>query len=107
MHLRISSPPITSSCFYGIDTSTSTELIASEKTVEEIRKQVGADSLEYISLKGLQRAVGRPAEHFCRACFTGKYPIDIPESLKMSKHRFEQVEQEPADKEPADKESVA
>lgn len=107
VHLRISSPPITSSCFYGIDTSTSTELIASEKTVEEIRKQVGADSLEYISLKGLQRAVGRPAEHFCRACFTGKYPIDIPESLKMSKHRFEQVEQEPADKEPADKESVA
>ncbi|MHB8791722.1 MAG: amidophosphoribosyltransferase [Thermoleophilia bacterium] len=107
VHLRISSPPITSSCFYGIDTSTSTELIASEKTVEEIRKQVGADSLEYISLKGLQRAVGRPAEHFCRACFTGNYPIDIPESLKMSKHRFEQVEQEPADKEPADKESVA
>jgi amidophosphoribosyltransferase len=107
VHLRISSPPITSSCFYGIDTATSTELIASEKSVEEIRKQVGADSLEYISLKGLQRAVGRPAEQFCRACFTGNYPIDIPESLKMSKHRFEQVEQEPADKEPVDKEPVA
>ncbi|MDO8737054.1 MAG: amidophosphoribosyltransferase, partial [Thermoleophilia bacterium] len=86
VHLRISSPPITSSCFYGIDTSTSTELIASEKSVEEIRKQVGADSLEYISLKGLQRAIGRPADHFCRACFTGNYPIDIPEDLKMSKH---------------------
>ncbi|MFA6001815.1 MAG: amidophosphoribosyltransferase [Thermoleophilia bacterium] len=95
VHLRISSPPITHSCFYGIDTATSTELIASEKTVEQIRKQVGADSLEYITLEGLQRAVGMPADRFCRACFTGRYPIDVPDSLKMSKHRFEQVEKEP------------
>ena len=94
VHLRISSPPITNSCFYGIDTATSTELIASEMTAEEIRKKVGADSLEYITLNGLQRAVGRPAEHFCRACFTGRYPIDVPDSLKLSKHRFEQVEQD-------------
>jgi len=93
VHLRISSPPITHPCFYGIDTSTSTELIASEKTVEEIRKQVGADSLEYISLEGLQRAVGKSADHFCRACFTGRYPVEIPDTLKLSKHRFEQVEQ--------------
>ncbi|MHB1325255.1 MAG: amidophosphoribosyltransferase [Thermoleophilia bacterium] len=107
VHLRISSPPITHSCFYGIDTATNTELIASEKTVEEIRKQVGADSLEYISLAGLQRALGRPAEAYCRACFTGNYPIDIPAELKLSKHRFEQIEQDSAAKEPADKEPVA
>ncbi|MHB8159166.1 MAG: amidophosphoribosyltransferase [Thermoleophilia bacterium] len=107
VHLRISSPPITHSCFYGIDTATNTELIASEKTVEEIRKQVGADSLEYISLAGLQRALGRPAEAYCRACFTGNYPIDIPAELKLSKHRFEQIEQDSAEKEPAVKEPVA
>ncbi len=96
VHLRISSPPITHPCFYGIDTSTSTELIASEKSIDEIRKHVGATSLEYITLEGLQRAVGMPKERFCRACFTGKYPVDIPEDVKGSKHRFEQVEQGPA-----------
>jgi amidophosphoribosyltransferase len=81
-------------CFYGIDTSTSTELIASSKSVSEIRRHVGATSLEYISLEGLQRAVGMPAERFCRACFTGNYPVDVPDMLKMSKLRFEQVEKE-------------
>ncbi|HDZ59723.1 MAG TPA: amidophosphoribosyltransferase, partial [Actinobacteria bacterium] len=94
VHLRISSPPITHPCFYGIDTATSTELIASSKTVAEIRKRVGATSLEYISLEGLQRAVNMPVERFCRACFTGDYPVDVPDMLKMSKHRFEQVEKE-------------
>jgi amidophosphoribosyltransferase len=106
VHLRISSPPITHPCFYGIDTATSTELIASEKTIDEIRQHVGATSLEYISLEGLQRAVGLPKERFCRACFTGHYPVDVPNKVKMSKHRFEQVEHEPvkgnqqAEKEP-------
>lgn len=94
VHLRISSPPITHPCFYGIDTSTSTELIASEKSIEEIRQHVGADSLQYITLEGLQQAVDMPRERFCRACFTGRYPIDVPDQLKMSKHRFEQVERE-------------
>ncbi|MBE0429545.1 MAG: amidophosphoribosyltransferase [Thermoleophilia bacterium] len=110
VHLRISSPPIAHPCFYGIDTATSTELIASEKTVDEIREQVGATSLEYISLEGLQRAVGLPKERFCRACFTGRYPIEVPDEAKMSKHRFEQVEKE-LDEEPREpvikKESVA
>jgi amidophosphoribosyltransferase len=95
VHVRISSPPITHPCFYGIDTSTSTELIASTKSVEDIRKVVGATSLEYISLEGLQRAVGMPAERFCRACFTGNYPVEVPGDAKLSKHRFEQVEKEP------------
>ncbi len=106
VHLRISSPPITHSCFFGIDTSTSTELIASEKDIDEIRRHVGATSLEYITLEGLQRAVGLPAQRFCRACFTGHYPIDIPEDLKASKHRFEQVEQDAPDAN-AKKEPVA
>ncbi len=96
VHLRISSPPITHPCFYGIDTATSTELIASSKKVSQIRDHVGADSLEYITLNGLQRALGMPADRFCRACFTGNYPVDVPDELKMSKHRFEQVEKEPA-----------
>jgi amidophosphoribosyltransferase len=95
VHMRISSPPITHPCFYGIDTSTSTELIASTKSVEEIRKLVGATSLEYISLEGLQRAVGMPAERFCRACFTGNYPVEVPKEAILSKLRFEQVEKEP------------
>lgn len=108
VHLRISSPPITHPCFYGIDTSTSTELIASSMSVDQIRSQVGADSLAYISLEGLQRALGRPAESYCRACFTGRYPIEVPSTAKLSKHRFEQVEQEPATKDgTAKKESVA
>jgi len=99
VHLRISSPPITHPCFYGIDTATSTQLIASEKSIDEIRRHVGATSLEYITLEGLQRAVGMPKESFCRACFTGNYPIEVPDQLKMSKHRFEQVEQDEAEKE--------
>jgi amidophosphoribosyltransferase len=95
VHLRISSPPITHPCFYGIDTATSNLLIASSKSVDEIREHVGATSLEYLSLEGLQRAVDLPVERFCRACFTGDYPVDIPDQVKMSKHRFEQVEKEP------------
>ncbi|WP_100489268.1 amidophosphoribosyltransferase [Sporolactobacillus pectinivorans] len=81
VHLRISSPPITHPCFYGIDTSTSSELIASKHSVEEIRKEIGADSLVYLSVDGLMQAIGRdPALKNCGqclACFTGKYPTEI------------------------------
>jgi amidophosphoribosyltransferase len=81
VHVRISSPPITHPCFYGIDTSTKEELIASKHTVEEIRKIIGADSLAFLSQEGLLEAIGRP-HHLplrgqCMACFTGKYPTDI------------------------------
>jgi amidophosphoribosyltransferase len=81
VHVRISSPPITHPCFYGIDTSTKEELIASKHTVEEIRKIIGADSLAFLSQKGLLEAIGRP-HHLplrgqCMACFTGNYPTDI------------------------------
>lgn len=75
IHLCISCPPIKSSCFYGIDTPTEKELIASTHTVEEIRDFIGVDSLHYLSLDGMVRATGLPKEQFCVACFTGDYPI--------------------------------
>lgn len=79
VHLRISSPPIVSPCFYGIDTPTRQELVASSHTVEEIRKYITADSLVYLSNEGMFRAVYKNTSgennHFCTACFSEKYPI--------------------------------
>ncbi len=87
VHMRISSPPILWPCFYGIDMADRSELVAAGRTVDEIAELTGAASLAYLSLAGLQRALRRPAGQFCRACFTGDYPISIPDSsLKM---RFE------------------
>ncbi|MFC0861894.1 amidophosphoribosyltransferase [Sphaerimonospora cavernae] len=77
VHVRISSPPVSWPCFYGIDFATRAELIAGSLTVEEIRHSLGADSLGYISLEGLTRATTLPADRLCRACFTGEYPIPI------------------------------
>ncbi len=87
VHLRISSPPIKWPCFYGIDMADRANLIAANLTVDEIAAQVGADSLAYLSLDGLQRAMGRPATDYCRACFTGDYPIPVPDA--SGKERFE------------------
>jgi len=75
VHVRISSPPITQPCYYGIDTPTKKELIASSKSVEEIRKTIGADSLGYLSKKGMLGCTRRCDKEFCTACFDGKYPI--------------------------------
>ena len=77
VHMRISCPPTLSPCFYGIDTPTKKELIASSHTVEEICKYIEADSLAYLSLRGLMRAVGDKGNEFCTACYTGQYPIDF------------------------------
>ncbi len=77
IHMRIAAPPTTHSCFYGIDTPTREELLASHQSVEEIRRFIGADSLGYLSWEGLYSFDGRPAEGFCDACFTGKYPVDV------------------------------
>jgi amidophosphoribosyltransferase len=94
VHMRISSPPILWPCFYGIDMADRSELVAAGRTVDEIAELTGADSLAYLSLDALQRALGRPAAQFCRACFTGEYPIPIPDSsLKM---RFEPAAPAPA-----------
>ncbi len=75
VHLRIASPPVTSPCFYGIDTPTKKELIASSHTIEEIRKYTTADSLAYLSIEGLKKIVG--SDGWCFACFDGKYPIEF------------------------------
>ncbi|MBI3081105.1 MAG: amidophosphoribosyltransferase [candidate division NC10 bacterium] len=77
VHMRISSPPTTWPCYYGIDTPTRRELIASSHTVEEIRRYIQADSLAYLSHQGLLRAVGK-GEGYCAACFTGQYPVPFP-----------------------------
>ncbi|CAM3915921.1 amidophosphoribosyltransferase [Alkalicoccus chagannorensis] len=81
VHVRISSPPIINPCYYGIDTSTKGELIASTKSVQEIQEELGADSLSYLSIDGLKEGIGRddpsPNCGQCLACFTGNYPTDI------------------------------
>jgi len=79
IHLRIASPPIMWPCFMGIDMATRSELIAAHHSEEDIGEIVGADSLHYLSLPGLRRAMGRPdGDGFCFACFTGDYPVDVP-----------------------------
>jgi amidophosphoribosyltransferase len=90
IHVRISSPPYRFPCFYGIDTAARSELIAAQLDVEEIRRYIGADSLGYLSIEGLFEAVGGEAGRFCSACFNGRYPIPIPQHLKLSKHLFEE-----------------
>jgi len=81
VHVVISSPPIQNPCFYGIDTSTREELIASEHSVEEIRQLIGADTLTFLSVEGMLEAIGRndggETRGQCLACFTGKYPTEI------------------------------
>ena len=79
VHIRITCPPIQWPCFYGIDMPTRQELIAADLTVDQIRSYVSADSLGYLSLEGMVAAAGDGKETFCRACFDGEYPIDIPE----------------------------
>ncbi len=75
VHLRISAPPIRFPCHYGVDMSTREEMVAHERTIDEICEHVGADSLAYLSLDGVYEAVGTPAEDHCDACFTGRYPL--------------------------------
>ena len=80
VHLRISAPPIRHPCHYGVDMSTREEMIAHDRSVEEIAAELGANSLAYLSMEGVYEAVGTPAEHHCDACFTGNYPLGDPES---------------------------
>jgi len=91
VHMRIASPPITHSCFYGIDTPTPEELVASHQSVEEIRRHITADSLGYLSWDGLYSFMGNgQREGFCDACFTGNYPVAIPEVRHPSQlHLFD------------------
>jgi amidophosphoribosyltransferase len=81
IHMRVASPPITCPCFMGVDMASREELIAANKSVQEISEHIGADSLQYLSLEGLQEAIDRPAEGHCTACFCGDYPLDLDEDL--------------------------
>lgn len=81
VHIRISCPPTTHSCYYGVDTPHRQDLIASRMTNEEVRKYIGADSLGYLSLEGMLEAVGIDAENSCNACWTGKYPTLLANSV--------------------------
>ena len=75
VHLRISAPPIRHPCHYGIDMHTREEMVAHERTPEEVAREIGADSLAYLSLEGVYDAVGTPRDAHCDACFTGEYPL--------------------------------
>ncbi|PYS40532.1 MAG: amidophosphoribosyltransferase [Acidobacteria bacterium] len=92
VHVRISCPPTLSPCFYGIDTPTKKELIASSHTVEEIAKYIEADSLAYLSLPGLIRAVAGKGSEFCTACYTGQYPIDFVDMTADDKAEDRQLD---------------
>ncbi len=89
VHVRITAPPIKFPCFYGIDMASKGELIAAIKTVDDIAKHLGADSLGYLSLEGAKSAVSPGENRFCTACFSGKYPIPVP--IKLSKLAFEET----------------
>ncbi|MCX7572080.1 amidophosphoribosyltransferase [Tumebacillus sp. DT12] len=87
VHVLIASPPVTHSCFYGIDTSSRDELIAANKTVPQIREYIGADSLSFLSEEGMMKAFGfdGSGDHgHCNACFTGRYPVEIHEEFTKS-----------------------
>ncbi len=87
VHLRISSPPVISPCFYGIDLASPAEMIAASNSVEEVRRAIGATSLAYLSLEGLEAATRQPPATLCRGCLTGKYPTEVPTDSR--KLRFE------------------
>jgi amidophosphoribosyltransferase len=90
VHMRISSPPTTGSCYYGIDTPTRRELIASSHSVEEIRRFIGADSLAYLSTEGMYAVFNGDHRGFCDACFSGKYPVHFEdEGHTRQLHLFE------------------
>jgi amidophosphoribosyltransferase len=89
VHVRISSPPITWPCFYGIDFASRAELIASGLGVEDVRKSLGADSLGYLSKDGMIAATNQPERELCTACFTGEYPIELPAAERLGKNLLE------------------
>ncbi|MFM7733947.1 MAG: amidophosphoribosyltransferase, partial [Cyanobium sp.] len=89
VHMRISSPPVTHPCFYGIDTDTQDHLIAARLSLAEIEAHLGVDSLSYLSKEGMVEAARASSSHFCTACFDGQYPIEMDEALKRSKLMLE------------------
>jgi amidophosphoribosyltransferase len=90
VHVRISAPPIYHPCFYGIDTQVETELIAATHSTDEIREFIGADSLGYLSIRGVLAALELPYERFCFACFDGRYPEPVPYDAASRKFILEE-----------------
>ncbi len=89
VHMRIASPPTTHSCFYGVDTPTRDQLLASRHDVQSMAELIGVDSLAFLSIDGLYRAVGEKkrdpvSPNFCDACFTGDYPIALADFTAMN-----------------------
>jgi amidophosphoribosyltransferase len=76
VHMRISAPPIRYPCHYGIDMSTSEEMVAHDRSIEEVARELGCDSLAYLSLGGVYEAIRSTRETHCDACFTGEYPLE-------------------------------
>ncbi len=95
VHVRVSSPPIVSPCFYGIDFADPDQLVAADRDAEGVRELIGATSLAYLSLDGLQAATRRPASGFCRACLTREYPTRVPLERRLDKTRFEATARAP------------
>lgn len=91
VHMRVSSPPVTHPCFYGIDTDDQDQLIAATTSISDIAQKIGVDSLHYLSWEGMLAATERNPENYCSACFTGNYPISIPEPLKRTKLMLEKA----------------
>ena len=92
VHMRITCPPTTWPCYYGVDTPTRKELIASTHTLDEICKRIEADSLAYLSLQGLLQAVQSKPNEFCSACYTGKYPLDFVDVIPDAKEAERQLD---------------
>ena len=101
VHMRISSPPTAYSCFYGIDTPERSQLMASNMNLEEMRKHIGVDSLAFISMDGLYRAVGEAKRNavpqYCDACFTGDYPIPLTDYQERAAPNLLTILKEPND----------
>jgi amidophosphoribosyltransferase len=89
VHMRISAPPIRHPCHYGIDMSTSEEMVAHARTVDEIAEELGCDSLAYLSLDGVYEAIRGGRETHCDACFTGDYPLDDTKGKANGKFALE------------------
>jgi amidophosphoribosyltransferase len=87
VHMRVASPPIVSPCFYGLDFGDDEQLAAARRSVEDVRAFIGATSLHYLSVDGMQAATQLPEDSVCRACFTREYPTQVPR--KLEKLRFE------------------
>ena len=92
VHMRITCPPLIYPCYYGVDMATRKEFIANHKTLEDIREFLKVDSLKYLTMGGLVKAVGESKEKFCFACFNGEYPVNIPENIEYDKCSIDKEE---------------